>query len=96
MKINLLTIGTRGDVQPFIALAKELSRRGHHVKICTEGSFKDLAEKNRLSFSAIRADYADLTQSEEGKNILKGNPLSIVSQMKTVIYPMMEQMLDDI
>ncbi|WP_456279697.1 glycosyltransferase [Bacillus sp. K7] len=96
MKINLLTIGTRGDVQPFIALGKELSRRGHHVQICTEGSFKDLAEKNRLSFSAIRADYADLTQSEEGKNMLKGNPLSIVSQMKTVIYPMMEQMLDDI
>ncbi|MBL3648275.1 glycosyltransferase [Bacillus sp. RHFS10] len=96
MKINLLTIGTRGDVQPFIALGKELSRRGHHVTICTEDAFKDLAEKNRLSFSAIRADYADLTQSEEGKNMLKGNPISIVRQLKTVIYPMMEQMLDDI
>ncbi|MFB0634561.1 glycosyltransferase [Bacillus rugosus] len=96
MKINLLTIGTRGDVQPFIALGKELSRRGRHITICTGGAFKDLAEKNRLTFSAIRADYADLTQSEEGKNMLKGNLISIVSQMKTVIYPMMEQMLDDI
>ncbi|ARV46680.1 glycosyltransferase [Bacillus inaquosorum] len=96
MKINLLTIGTRGDVQPFIALGKELSRRGHYVTICTEGSFKDLAEKNKLSFSPIGTDYTHLTQSEEGKNMLKGNPLSIVSQMKTVIYPMMEQMLEDI
>ncbi|WP_406620849.1 glycosyltransferase [Bacillus atrophaeus] len=96
MKIKLLTIGTIGDVKPFIALGKELSTRGHHVTICTGKAFKDLAEENGLFFSPIRADFVDLTQSEEGKRMLKGNPLSIFRQVKTVISPMMERMLVDI
>jgi len=31
MKVALLTLGTRGDVQPFIALGKALKACGHNV-----------------------------------------------------------------
>ena len=35
MKIALTTIGSRGDIQPFISLGIELQKRGHHTAILT-------------------------------------------------------------
>lgn len=40
MKVVFLTLGTRGDVQPYIALGKELKKHGHEALICTGASFK--------------------------------------------------------
>ncbi len=39
MRYLLVTVGTRGDAEPFIALASELKRRGHEVNLAsTEGT----------------------------------------------------------
>lgn len=38
-----LTIGSRGDVQPYIALALRLQKDGHHVVIVTHGELTDLS-----------------------------------------------------
>lgn len=40
LHFTLLTIGSRGDVQPYIALAKGLMADGHRVKIATHGEFR--------------------------------------------------------
>lgn len=34
-RVTIITIGSRGDVQPFIALALELEKHGHRVRIAT-------------------------------------------------------------
>ncbi|MBP3951634.1 glycosyltransferase [Bacillus suaedae] len=96
MNITILTVGTRGDVQPFVALGKELVDRGYHVTICTGKNFKRFVEDNGLIFSPVTIDYLELTQSEEGKKMMGGNPIEIVKNMKTMIIPMMERMLDDL
>jgi sterol 3beta-glucosyltransferase len=44
MHITCLTIGSRGDVQPYIALAKGLIADGHRVRIATHGEFKEWIE----------------------------------------------------
>jgi sterol 3beta-glucosyltransferase len=36
-----LTIGSRGDVQPYIALGLRLKRDGHRVVIVTHGEYPD-------------------------------------------------------
>jgi sterol 3beta-glucosyltransferase len=41
MRIALLTWGTRGDVQPYVALACELIRRGHRVRFCANVDLLD-------------------------------------------------------
>jgi UDP:flavonoid glycosyltransferase YjiC (YdhE family) len=33
MRLALLTAGTRGDTQPYVAIGRELARRGHEVRI---------------------------------------------------------------
>jgi sterol 3beta-glucosyltransferase len=44
LRFTFLTIGSRGDVQPYIALAKGLMADGHKCKIATHGEFKDWIE----------------------------------------------------
>lgn len=44
MKITCLTIGSRGDVQPYIALCKGLQAEGHETRIATHGEYKDWVE----------------------------------------------------
>jgi sterol 3beta-glucosyltransferase len=44
LHFTFLTIGSRGDVQPYIALAKGLMADGHRCKIATHGEFKDWIE----------------------------------------------------
>lgn len=44
MKITCLTIGSRGDVQPYIALCKGLQAEGHITKIATHGEYKEWVE----------------------------------------------------
>ncbi|OBY76307.1 hypothetical protein BBG47_27940 [Paenibacillus sp. KS1] len=96
MRVKLLTLGTRGDIQPFIFLGNGLRKRGHHVTICTSHNFEELIHAYDLEFVTIQADIMKLAQSEEGKQMLGGNPLSIMKQLKTHIIPMMRQMLEDL
>lgn len=51
MKVTILTVGKRGDVQPFVALALELQKKGHNVTICTGINFKSLVEEYESAFS---------------------------------------------
>lgn len=44
LHFTFLTIGSRGDVQPYIALAKGLMADGHRARIATHVEFKDWIE----------------------------------------------------
>ncbi|GMM28345.1 sterol 3-beta-glucosyltransferase [Martiniozyma asiatica (nom. inval.)] len=59
-KFTLLTIGSRGDVQPYIALGKALLKEGHQVKIVTHIEFKDWILGHGLNFSEIAGDPSEL------------------------------------
>lgn len=44
LHFTFLTIGSRGDVQPYIALAKGLMADGHRCRIATHGEFREWIE----------------------------------------------------
>lgn len=56
----LLTIGSRGDVQPYVALAKGLMKEGHHVTIATHLEFQAWVEDHGISFKSIAGDPTEL------------------------------------
>lgn len=58
--IVLLTIGSRGDVQPYIALGKKMLKEGHNVKIVTHAEFEDWIVSHGLSFGLIAGDPSEL------------------------------------
>ena len=53
LHFTFLTIGSRGDVQPYIALAKGLLADGHRVRIATHGEFREWVES--VSASLLHA-----------------------------------------
>jgi sterol 3beta-glucosyltransferase len=62
LRVTCLTIGSRGDVQPYIALCKGLMAEGHKVKIATHGEFKDWIEGHGIEFGLVGGDPAELMQ----------------------------------
>ncbi|GAB1317109.1 Sterol 3-beta-glucosyltransferase [Madurella fahalii] len=62
MKVTCLTIGSRGDVQPYIALCKKLIEEGHKPRIATHGEFKDWIEGHGIEFAMVGGDPSELMQ----------------------------------
>ena len=50
LAIAMLVCGTRGDVQPFLALALGLQKDGHRVRLATHAIFKDYVESYGIEF----------------------------------------------
>lgn len=62
--ILIVTIGSAGDVYPFLALAVGLKHRGHHVTLVTSMYFEDLIQNEGIDFIPVgtREDYLSSTQ----------------------------------
>lgn len=60
LRITCLTIGSRGDVQPYIALCKGLKADGHHVRIATHLEFQTWVESHGIEFAPVDGDPAEL------------------------------------
>lgn len=70
MKITLLTIGTRGEVQPCIALGLGLQAAGHQVNIATHATFETFVRDPGLGFSPINVDIEGFLNSKDGRAIM--------------------------
>src|ERR1044072_1889738 len=53
MRALLSTIGSRGDVQPLLALAVELRSKGHECRLCAPPDFRDFVEAYAVPFVAL-------------------------------------------
>ena len=60
MNITCLTIGSRGDVQPYIALCKGLLAEGHKPRIATHAEFRGWVESHGIEFAQVEGDPAEL------------------------------------
>jgi sterol 3beta-glucosyltransferase len=60
LRVTCLTIGSRGDVQPYIALAKGLIADGHSVKIATHVEFEPWIRRHGIDFAPVSGDPGEL------------------------------------
>ncbi|GKZ31574.1 hypothetical protein AbraIFM66950_000147 [Aspergillus brasiliensis] len=62
LKLNIViqVVGSRGDVQPFIALGQVLKSHGHRVRLATHLAFRESIEHSGLEFFNIGGDPAEL------------------------------------
>lgn len=57
LNVVIQVVGSRGDVQPFVALAKVLKDTyGHRVRLATHPTFKDFVQEQGLEFFSIGGD----------------------------------------
>lgn len=62
LRVTCLTIGSRGDVQPYIALAKGLLAEGHQVRIATHAEFEPWIRSHGIDFARVEGDPGELMQ----------------------------------
>jgi UDP:flavonoid glycosyltransferase YjiC (YdhE family) len=60
MNIVLQVVGSRGDVQPFIALGQELQKYGHRIRLATHNTFESFVREAHLEFYPIGGDPKEL------------------------------------
>jgi sterol 3beta-glucosyltransferase len=72
MRVLLLILGTRGDVQPFVALGKRLRSAGHDVALCASSSFAPWITEHGLGYAHMNNDIIDLVNSDAGRRAMEG------------------------
>lgn len=62
LNVVIMVIGSRGDIQPFLKIGKDLKEKyGHRVRVATHPAFRDFIEKDAgLEFFSAGGDPAEL------------------------------------
>ena len=83
MHITIHTLGSRGDVQPFIPLGLGLQRAGFDVRFASFEVFRSLVEGHGLEFYPIHGNPLDTMTSEAGQAWLRAgqNAVANATQM---------------
>lgn len=98
MKILFLCLGSRGDVQPYVAIGKTAKSSGHQVTICAGKSFQSFVEQNGLNFWECSLDLMAILQTEEGKQIFEEglkHPIKAMQYATRVINPLYKKTMID-
>lgn len=70
MKIVLTSIGSRGDIGPFISIGKTLKDRGHNVLCVFPEQFRNLVEDLNIAFASLGTEFIDNIYSKDGKVVM--------------------------
>lgn len=73
MRFSIHTLGTRGDVQPYLALARGLLARGHKVLLVAPAQFADAIEAQGVGFAPLPEEFLALLESPETKKVIGGS-----------------------
>jgi len=71
MRIVLVAGGSRGDVQPIVALAQGLVRAGHAARVTASAEFAPLAEAQGVELWPVAGDVHSMMESDEAKAMLR-------------------------
>ncbi|MDX2161716.1 MAG: glycosyltransferase [bacterium] len=88
MTITIIASGTRGDVQPYIALAQGLVTAGEHVRLITSDDFEPLVREAGVEFASLGESVESVLQSPEWRAATEsGNFIKIVQRMNAEMKP---------
>jgi len=73
MKIILISIGTRGDMEPFLAIGEILKEKGHQVICAFPEQFRNLVEDSNLEFASLGTKFIEMLDSDDGKAAMGGS-----------------------
>jgi sterol 3beta-glucosyltransferase len=96
MRIAIIALGSRGDVQPYIALGKGLKKACHIVRLIATQDFETQVKSHGLEFWPIRGNSQESIEGREWREVSeKGNTVVIVNQLiKHALRSAMEWMED--
>jgi sterol 3beta-glucosyltransferase len=91
MKITICVIGSRGDVQPAVALGKGLTQAGHDVRLFTHEMFADLARAHSVEFVPLPGDPSEALITTAAVE-MGNNPVRFVRWLKQNFRPVLRDL----
>lgn len=96
MRVAVVTTGSRGDVQPFVALVAELQRHVDSAVLAAPAAFAPLAAAHDIAFNGLPVDPAGMLATEVGQRwIDSGRDLrAFLRGLRALADPLGEQLAD--
>ena len=100
MNIFINTLGSRGDVQPYVALGKGLQAAGHTVTLCTSCSFESFITEHGLHYGYMNDELIKIVNSDEGRDAMENmtnlwDGIRIARKLWKHVAPLQRMMLKD-
>ena len=97
MKFGIITSGSRGDVQPFIALALALIEKGHGVTVVAPENFREFVEGFGVPFWPVTGDTERQINSPTALKILEGGSIfKFIYHLQKIVAQTADQSSRDI
>lgn len=98
MKVTIITSGSRGDVQPYIALGLGLKAAGHEAKIATHGVYGDWITGHGLDFSPVEGNPLEMIASGDAQEWLEAgqNLVKFWGEFRRLLKPLVTRAMQDV
>ena len=99
MKILLASVGTRGDMEPFLAIGELLQKEGHEVVCLFPEQFRALADDSGFRFLSLGPEFIELLESDTGKAAMGGSATTIekikaYTKLAKIFAPLRRKLVD--
>lgn len=94
MKVLIMTLGTRGDVQPFVALGRGLLAAGHEVVLTAPHRFAEFVIGHGVPFAGVDDGPMRLMDDVANAEMIEGGTRARLRQVRTM-PAMFTQVLED-
>jgi UDP:flavonoid glycosyltransferase YjiC (YdhE family) len=82
MRIVMVAAGSRGDVQPYVALGRGLKNAGHRVRLVTTLNYEALVTAHGLEFWPVEMNMQEMVETERMRALLEsGNLLTQMAEL---------------
>jgi sterol 3beta-glucosyltransferase len=97
MKITIAAIGSRGDIQPYIALGVALQKAGYEVTLSAPAMFRDLVAAYGLRHLPISVNPQQIMEHPSMQAASKsGNPFLLMRSMFREGLPLIQKYLEEV
>lgn len=99
MKLTVFAAGSRGDVQPCIALSRALQAAGYYVRLAAPADFAEFIQAHGVPCAPLRGDVQQAMASEVGRGFMqtgRANLLHSIRAMRTLLAPVVRDMAQDL
>ena len=101
MRLTILTIGTRGDLVPYLALGLGLAGAGHEVTLATYPDFEEEIQGRGLGFYPLSGGVQEVLGGVDGEvgraemEEVGNNPVRLIGHLREVLTPLLGQFFGD-
>ncbi len=99
MRLAILALGSRGDVQPLVALAVALKSAGHFVRIVAAADYESLARDYDIAFSPVAGYIREIMDFDLALDALDVSihalPIGFARRFVAQVEPLLRRIITD-